>query len=446
MNQEKILLFEKKLSPKRHRQANSAKFLFSFFFYLTSFMGLLFETAIASFFLLFFTFPALICFMVRKVFTKKSVFLSNNIYGKYGTVLTVRYFNTSSFYIHNLPMFFYVLTSKIQLVGPTIKKAYKDKKIIECSYIFNEKPGLFSLLFIRESTKIRHKSKICVEKEYLYRKNLFYDTLLILKTLPAFLYHNENNSYKQKINLFGIKFSNINMNEAMETITNCVTNNNKSSINFVNPDCFNLLFSDKEYFNTLKKTDYIFPDGIGIHIAGKIINSPLKQNINGTDMFPFVCELAQKNQFSFYFLGAKESVVNNFNNIISKKYPKLKIAGFHHGYFDKETESKTIIENINKTKTNILLVALGAPHQEKWIEKYKSELDCQVIAGVGGLFDFYSESVKRAPIWMRELGLEWLYRIFQEPKRLWKRYFIGNPLFLYRVLRWNYEKGDLYVN
>jgi N-acetylglucosaminyldiphosphoundecaprenol N-acetyl-beta-D-mannosaminyltransferase len=117
---------------------------------------------------------------------------------------------------------------------------------------------------------------------------------------------------------------------------------------------------------------------------------------------------------------------------MAKRYPGLRIAGARDGYF-KSHEEQSVVDDINSSGARILLVAFGAPRQELWLKRWRSELEPPVGMGVGGLFDFYSGRMPRAPVWMREMGLEWVFRLMQEPGRMWRRYVIGNPLFLYRV-------------
>jgi N-acetylglucosaminyldiphosphoundecaprenol N-acetyl-beta-D-mannosaminyltransferase len=173
-----------------------------------------------------------------------------------------------------------------------------------------------------------------------------------------------------------------------------------------------------------------------------MLNNPLLENLNGTDMLPYLCENAVKNRFRIFLLGAQPGVAEKAKANLIKKFNGLQISGTQHGYFGKEEEQK-VIEKINKSKTDILLVALGVPKQEKWICGNLSKLQVKVAMGVGGLFDFYSGKIKRAPRWMREVGLEWLYRVLQEPKRMWRRYIIGNPLFLLRVIKWKMAKQNI---
>ena len=119
---------------------------------------------------------------------------------------------------------------------------------------------------------------------------------------------------------------------------------------------------------------------------------------------------------------------------MGSRYPGLRIVGARDGYFGPE-EEEGVVEAINRSGARILLVAFGAPRQELWLQRWRDRLEPGVCMGVGGLFDFYSGRIPRAPAWMRELGLEWVFRLMQEPGRMWRRYVIGNPLFLSRVWR-----------
>jgi len=153
-------------------------------------------------------------------------------------------------------------------------------------------------------------------------------------------------------------------------------------------------------------------------------------------MLPHLCGLSVAKGYRIYLLGAQEGVAEAMKTNLEHRYPGVKICGFRNGYFDWDTEVTRIVEDINLAQPDILLVAFGAPYQEKFIVRFGSQIHAPVQMGVGGLFDFYSERIARAPKWMRLIGMEWVFRLLQEPKRMWKRYILGNPLFLYRVFRW----------
>lgn len=241
------------------------------------------------------------------------------------------------------------------------------------------------------------------------------------------------------LTLFSVTFLNIQMAEALELIEHLLKGPSPSPIYIINADCLNKTFDDKEYLDILHQTDYIFADGSGIKLACRIGGNVVVDNVNGTDLFPLLCERASQRHFSLYLLGAKPGLATKVQQHMENRYPGLKIVGTHHGYFRRNSEEEqAVIKAINHSQADILLVAFGVPAQEKWIHQHRNELSPKVLIGVGGLFDFYSGHIPRAPLWLRKLGLEWVYRLYQEPQRLFKRYILGNPLFLYRVCYWKW--------
>ena len=166
----------------------------------------------------------------------------------------------------------------------------------------------------------------------------------------------------------------------------------------------------------------------------------LRANVNGTDLFPELCAQLQHSGLRLFLLGARPGIAEATAENMRKRFPGLDICGTRHGYFDR-AQTRQVISEINRSGADIVLVAMGVPHQELWIDAHRQHLDARVLMGVGGLFDFYSGRISRAPVWVRELGMEWGWRILQEPGRMWKRYVIGNPLFLYRVWRHGRAQG-----
>jgi N-acetylglucosaminyldiphosphoundecaprenol N-acetyl-beta-D-mannosaminyltransferase len=247
-----------------------------------------------------------------------------------------------------------------------------------------------------------------------------------------------------KIDLFNIKVDNVTMSDAIDIIRNKIEKKHKSRMYFVNADCFNKMHSDPKYYRTVKNAHYIFGDGSSIKL-GKITGQIVTDNVNGTDMLPLLAGMCSQQGFSVFFLGASDGVAQKASQNLKKKFPDLKVVGTHHGFFDKKTENSKIVEMINRSGADVLLVAFGAPQQEIWIDDNFEDLNCYAMLGVGGLFDFFSGRISRAPGWMRVLGIEWVYRLIQEPKRMWRRYILGNPLFVYRVYKWkNSGKGDIH--
>lgn len=384
--------------------------------------------------------PLLFYLLVRRLLRGNPIFRSRSIYGQGGRPLKLYYFNLNSALLSSLPLFYYVLADRLSLTGPAIKSYRESERVAGDSFLYSQKPGIFNLWYIRSSSGIGHEGEAATEWEYLYKRTILGDLLLILKYLPASLYHEESLNLAPSINLFGIELLNLTMEKALELIRERLKGGLKSRAYFVNPDCFNRAFRDREYYSILERSELVFPDGIGINLACKILKSPLAENVNGTDMFPFLCRMALEEGLSIYLLGGGPGVAEEMKRRTEELYEGIKICGARDGYFERERESEAVVAGINGVKPDILLVAFGVPLQEKWIERYGSRLEAGLIMGVGGLFDFYSGRIRRAPRWMREVGLEWFYRFMQEPGRMWRRYFIGNFLFLFRLLRWKMNR------
>lgn len=179
--------------------------------------------------------------------------------------------------------------------------------------------------------------------------------------------------------------------------------------------------------------DLVLADGMSVVWASRILGQPLPERVAGIDLFYSLLDLANIHNYRVYLLGAEQSVLDKVIECINEKYANVGIAGSQNGYF-KEEESAEVAENIRKSNADILFVAITSPKKEVFLEAYGDMLDVPVCHGVGGTFDIMAGKVKRAPeIWQR-LGIEWLYRTLQEPKRMWKRYLVTNSQFLWMLL------------
>lgn len=206
----------------------------------------------------------------------------------------------------------------------------------------------------------------------------------------------------------------------------------------VNVHCLNLAFHDQTLRKFLNSADIVFCDGAGVVLGAKILGYTIPYRITYADWTWQLAEFAEPRGFTFFFLGAKPGVAEKAAGRLKERYPHLRIVGAHHGYFDKtldSAENKAIIAAINAVNPNILLVGLGMPTQEKWLMENWSRIDANVALTGGAVFDYVSGELRRGPKWMTDHGLEWLARLLIEPRRLWKRYLFGNPLFFYRVLK-----------
>ena len=242
--------------------------------------------------------------------------------------------------------------------------------------------------------------------------------------------------------LFGLKVNNTQMSNAIEWFCNGtffrgISRNtlrrNKPRVSFfINANSINQAQRDQQFKKTLLEADCLFADGSGMRLAAQSRNLKLLDNINGTDVLPLLCDALQKQNKRIFLLGAKPGVAHKMAQRLSQKWPDLQISGIQHGFFS-ENQEPEIIERINASGTDVLLVAQGSPLQETWIIKHIANLQCQSVLAVGGLFDFYSGEITRAPLWMRETGLEWVWRLSQEPVTKFKRYVLGVPEFMFRT-------------
>lgn len=389
---------------------------------------------LVSLFMILLSLPVLAFFLVRKIFNKKNIFVNKTFFLNSKKNINLCFFNCNNIFIKNLPAYFSILKSDISLVGVALVKY--DKNI---EYKVEFKPGLFSLWFVHKNSKMTNCTISTSNIEYMFSRTFTIDMKIICKNIITLLYFSKNKIVSKKVKIFDILFDNLKMNEVLDFVNNSIKRNLRKTIFFINADCLNKTFDDSEYKQILKKSDLLLPDGSGLNMACNILNNPLCENINGTDMLPHICELAQDKGYKIYLLGAKNGIAYKMKAELIKKYPNIKIVGVENGYFRNERAEIEVIKEINRLKTNILLVAMGAPIQEKFIKKYKNRINTNIIFAVGGLFDFYSNRIKRAPLFLREIGFEWIYRMIQEPKRMWKRYVIGNPLFLFRVYRYKDE-------
>jgi N-acetylglucosaminyldiphosphoundecaprenol N-acetyl-beta-D-mannosaminyltransferase len=183
----------------------------------------------------------------------------------------------------------------------------------------------------------------------------------------------------------------------------------------------------------IEEADLSGADGTPVVWVSKFFGPKIPGRVNGTDLMEKLVKRSIEKGYRIFFFGAREEVVHKVIKIYKEKYPKLNVAGYRNGYFTKDQELE-IAEEIGKSKAHILFVAFGTPKKEKFINKYKNVMNVPVIHGVGGSFDVVAGVTKRAPLWMQEYGLEWLYRVYQEPGRMWKRYLVTNTLFIWYIL------------
>lgn len=204
---------------------------------------------------------------------------------------------------------------------------------------------------------------------------------------------------------------------------------------FVNANNFNLALERPEFMRALRAADLVLPDGIGVKIALQMAGGQLRKNLNGTDLFPHLATLFARREWPVFLLGATNAVLEKASANILRHHPELRIAGMHDGYFKREGE-EALCAAINASGAMVLLIGMGTPRQEEFVARNQHRLHVAMVFSLGGLLDFLGEKNRRAPLWMRQAGLEWIYRLLQEPGRMWRRYIVGNPVFLWRARQW----------
>ena len=302
------------------------------------------------------------------------------------------------------------------------------------------RPGLLCLWWLRRRTNIAYNREWECDAEYIATPpSLTNDLGILLRALLVWCFGRPRTARHERVQLLGLQINNLTMDATLDWLLARLAvapggGTEAAQVSFVNADCANLAYRDAEYLRVVNGSALVLADGIGMKLAGHLLGQELKQNVNGTDLFPRLCAALAGAKTRVFLLGARPEVVAGVRAWIEQQHPALIVCGSRDGYFS-PAEEPQVIADIATSRADLLLVALGAPRQEKWIARNLGQTGVKVALGVGGLFDFYSGRIPRAPLWLRELGCEWVYRLYQEPRRMWRRYLIGNLLFLWRVGR-----------
>jgi len=240
------------------------------------------------------------------------------------------------------------------------------------------------------------------------------------------------------IKILGIRFARINMENALKVIEGSIAKRRKFQVCVTNAYSLVLMQKDEKFKDITDSADLVVADGKSLVWISRLYGEPIPERVAGPDLAYELCKTSAKKGYNLFFLGSSPTISRKMVERLKKMFPSLQIVGAYSPPFKKQLlkrQNEKMIALINKVKPDVLFVGLGAPKQEKWIWKHKDELQVLVSIGVGAAFDFIAGTVKRAPRWMQKCGLEWFFRLCQEPGRLWKRYLIGNAIFLWLVLK-----------
>lgn len=237
----------------------------------------------------------------------------------------------------------------------------------------------------------------------------------------------------ETVKILNVEIDNLSEAEVLEQL--------KTGVVFTpNVDHILLLHNDPDFAEVYEEADYKLCDSKILYFVSRFLGTPIREKISGSDFFPAFCNYHKDNEaIKIFLLGAKEGVAIQAQEKINAKTGREIVVGAHSpsfGFEKNEQESQEIIEIINKSGANVLAVGVGAPKQEKWIHKYKSQLpNVKIFLAIGATIDFEAGYKQRSPKWMTNSGLEWFHRLISEPKRLWKRYLVGGPLFCWLIIK-----------
>jgi N-acetylglucosaminyldiphosphoundecaprenol N-acetyl-beta-D-mannosaminyltransferase len=241
-----------------------------------------------------------------------------------------------------------------------------------------------------------------------------------------------------RVDVLGVGVDPVGVEELNAEIENLVRRGEHGLVLNVNAHCLNLCYEDPKLRRFLNGARVVFCDGAGVMLGARILGERIPARITYADWIWELADFAAARGFSLYFLGARPGVAQEAARRLKERYPDLKLAGVHHGYFDHgagSAENEAVVDGINAAAPDILLVAFGMPLQERWLMENWHRLDASVALTGGAVFDYVSGRLRRGPRLLTRSGFEWLARLLLEPGRLWRRYLVGNLLFLSRVLR-----------
>jgi N-acetylglucosaminyldiphosphoundecaprenol N-acetyl-beta-D-mannosaminyltransferase len=231
--------------------------------------------------------------------------------------------------------------------------------------------------------------------------------------------------------MFALRIDLLRLPQVLELVREAIGSASRITVFYVNIYCMNLSRRHPDFRETLNQGDMVYCDGTGVRLGARLLGIDIPQRMTGADWIHDLCRLSVRDGLSLFFLGSAAGVAVEAASALRVRYPGIRIVGCEAG-FEIGTET---ISTINSSGADILLVGMGSPRQERFIATNRSDINVPVMWAVGALFEFVSGRIPRGPHWMTEHGLEWVCRLATEPAKLWRRYLIGNPAFMARVLR-----------
>ena len=238
------------------------------------------------------------------------------------------------------------------------------------------------------------------------------------------------------LSILGVTITDVSRPRALLLLTDMLANyqGRSRTVYFVNAHTLNVAAANDDYRHALNRGDYVFGDGTGVRWAARLQKVRLHDNLNGTDLVPQLMRANRRRQYRFFLLGGDQATIDAAARYAAEHFDGWTLAGHHHGYIHNTAASREVVAQINVTRPDLLLVGMGNPLQEQWIDAHCDLLHVPLCLGVGGLFHYWAGDLKRAPGWLRRFGAEWLGILLQQPHKA-RRYLVGNPLFLWQIAR-----------
>jgi exopolysaccharide biosynthesis WecB/TagA/CpsF family protein len=235
------------------------------------------------------------------------------------------------------------------------------------------------------------------------------------------------------IDILGVRVACLDPQQALDEASKLYERDAPAWIAVENAHALNIAYSDPTHRDVLNRADLVLNDGKGVLLAGRLLGRRFPADLHGNVFSPLLLERAAHQGWPVFFLGAAPGVVERAAATLTARLPDLQVVGTHDGFIA-AGEEESVAEKIRSSGTGLLMVGMGMPLQEQWLDRYLVKTGARLGCTAGAFYDFQAGEIPRAPAWMNRMGLEWLYRLAQEPRRLWRRYLIGNPAFVCRVV------------
>jgi len=239
----------------------------------------------------------------------------------------------------------------------------------------------------------------------------------------------------EHVSLFGCRIDNVSMQETLGKIEGFVRSGLPHQHVVVNVDKLVKASRDPALRRIINSCALVNVDGMPVVWASRLLGQPLKERVAGIDLFEALMARSAERGWRVFLLGARDEVVREVAATYARRYPQLQLAGWRDGYWNGEAEEAQVARQVRDSRADLLFVAISSPKKERFLDQYQGEMRIPFAMGVGGSFDVAVGRIRRAPRWMQKAGLEWFHRFLQEPRRMFRRYFIDDMVFIWLVMK-----------